>query len=460
MTDLTELLDPQRSAFLAAPPPTQAERRANLSRLRKAVIARAEAFAEAAGKDFANRAPEETKLLDIVPTVNAIDYLDRNLRRFTAPERRRLHPALWPGKARVHYQPKGVVGIISPWNYPLCLALIPLATALAAGNRVMLKPSEFTPACAAAMREMLEELFRPSEVAVVEGGPEVGADFAALPFDHLFFTGGTEVGRKVMQAAAANLTPVTLELGGKSPAVIAPEADMEAAAGSIAFGKLVNGGQTCIAPDYALVPKSRLDAFCDAMQGAARALYPGGTADENLTGPIHNRHATRLATMAEDATSRGGRLIPLLEGDETPGGPALVLDVTDEMQVMSEEIFGPLLPVIPYDGIDDAIARINARPRPLALYHFGPDDAAREAVLTRTTSGGVTVNDTLLHVAADDLPFGGVGPSGLGAYHGPEGFRSMSHAKSVFTQRSPNGAHLIRPPYGKWTARILRYFLN
>lgn len=457
MTDLGALLDTQRSAFLADAPPRQAERRADLMRLRKAIIARADAFAEAANKDFAHRAAEETKLVDLVPTISAIDYLDRNLRRFMAPERRRLHPALWPAKARVHYQPKGVIGIISPWNYPFLLALVPLATALAAGNRVMLKPSEFTPACSAVMREMLEDLFRPAQVAVVEGGPELGADFSALPFDHLFFTGGTEVGRKVMQAAAANLTPVTLELGGKSPAVLAPDADFEKAAGSLAFGKLVNGGQTCIAPDYALVPQARMEAFTEAMGKAARALYPGGTADQNLTGPIHARHASRIRALTEEAVKQGATAIPLLDGEDAP---VMLTGVTDDMKVMQEEIFGPIFPVVPYDGIDDAIAWINARPRPLALYHFGPDDAARAAVLSRTTSGGVTVNDTLLHVAADDLPFGGIGPSGLGSYHGPEGFRAMSHAKAVLTQRSPNGSHLIRPPYGKWTRRILGHFLN
>ncbi|SIO03195.1 coniferyl aldehyde dehydrogenase [Vannielia litorea] len=457
MTDLHQILDTQRTAFLASPPPELAERRAQLSRLAKAVKAKADLLARAANEDFGRRAADETKLLDLVPTINAIDYLDRNLRRFMAPERRSTHFALWPGKSRVHYQPKGVVGIISPWNYPYLLALAPLATALAAGNRVMLKPSEFTPASSAAMRELLEELFRPEQVAVVEGGPELGAEFSSLPFDHLFFTGGTEVGRKVMQAAAANLTPVTLELGGKSPAIVTDQAVMEAATASIAFGKLVNGGQTCIAPDYALVPRSRLDAFCESMKVQAHKLYPSGTADENFTLPIHDRHADRLAKLADEAVAQGARRLPLLEGEKAP---AMLLDVTDDMHVMQEEIFGPLLPVVPYDSLEEAIAYINARPRPLALYHFGPDDEAREAVLTRTTSGGVTVNDTILHVAVDDLPFGGVGPSGLGAYHGPEGFRSMSHAKAVFTQRKPNGAHLIRPPYGKWTRRILKHFLG
>ncbi|MGR3795612.1 coniferyl aldehyde dehydrogenase [Vannielia sp. SX4] len=457
MTDLNQILETQRTAFLAAPPPDLATRRADLSRLAKAVKAKADVLAKAANEDFGRRAPSETKLLDLVPTINAIEYLDSNLRRFMAPERRSTHFALWPGKSRLHYQPKGVVGIISPWNYPYLLALAPLATALAAGNRVMLKPSEFTPACSAAMRELLDELFRPDQVSVVEGGPELGAEFSALPFDHLFFTGGTEVGRKVMQAAAANLTPVTLELGGKSPAIIAPEADVAEATASIAFGKLVNGGQTCIAPDYALVPRDKLDAFCEAMQAEARKLYPSGTADEIFTLPIHDRHAARLAKLADDAVAQGARRLPLLDGENAP---AMLTGVTDEMPIMQEEIFGPHLPVIPYDTIEDAIAYINARPRPLALYHFGPDDDAREAVLTRTTSGGVTVNDTLLHVAVDDLPFGGIGPSGLGSYHGPEGFKSMSHAKSVFTQRKPNGSHLIRPPYGKWTKRILKHFLG
>ncbi|QDC09100.1 coniferyl aldehyde dehydrogenase [Oceanicola sp. D3] len=454
---LKALLDTQRSAFLAAPAPGLATRRADLSRLAKAVKGRADALAAAAAEDFGRRAVEETKLLDLVPSLNTITYLDRHLRRFMAPERRSVHVALWPGKARVHYQPKGVVGIISPWNYPFQLALAPLATAIAAGNRVMLKPSEFTPACNAALRALLEDIFRPDQVAVVEGGAEVGADFAALPFDHLFFTGGTEVGRKVMQAAAANLTPVTLELGGKSPAVLAPGADLDQATGSIAYAKLVNGGQTCIAPDYALVPRDQVDAFCAGMKTAAKALYPEGLADPNFTLPIHSRHADRLKALAEKAEGQGARRLPLLDGENAP---AMLLDVTDEMEVMQEEIFGPHLPVIPYDSIEEAVAYINARPRPLALYHFGPDDAARETVLTRTTSGGVTVNDTLLHIAVDDMPFGGIGASGIGSYHGPEGFRAMSHAKSVFTQRNPNGAHLIRPPYGKWTTRIMKHFLG
>ncbi|MDF1871664.1 coniferyl aldehyde dehydrogenase [Vannielia sp.] len=457
MTDLEAILAAQRAAFAEAPAPELATRRATLSRLRRAVVKRADDLAKATAQDFFNRAPDETKLLDILPTVNAIDYLDANLRRFMAPERRRVTPALWPGRAHVHYQPKGVVGVVSPWNYPILLALVPLATALAAGNRVMLKPSEFTPACNAVLADLLDDLFRPGEVAVVQGDAKLGAAFAALPFDHLFFTGGTEVGRKVMQAAAKNLTPVTLELGGKSPAVLAPGADLEKATASIAFGKLANGGQTCIAPDYALVPRAEMEAFCDGMISAARALYPDGAADANLTGPIHARHAKRLAAFTDDAEAQGAKRIALLEGGD---GPALLTGVNDDMKVMQEEIFGPLLPVVPYDSISEAIAYINARPRPLALYHFGPDDAAREAVLSGTTSGGVTVNDTLLHVAVDDLPFGGIGPSGLGSYHGPEGFRSMSHAKSVFTQAKWNGAALIRPPYGKWTRRILGHFLG
>ncbi|QFU09630.1 Coniferyl aldehyde dehydrogenase [Rhodobacteraceae bacterium THAF1] len=454
-----DLLEAQKAAFLRDGPPDADARRADLARLKAAILARRESFAAAAMADFGHRPKAETELLDLVPLVQGIDYLRANLRRWMRPEQRRVSLPFMPARARVLYQPKGVVGIMSPWNYPFALSLMPLATALAAGNRAILKPSEYVPHVNAELRAMLAETFPQDQVALVEGGADVGAAFAGLPFDHLVFTGGTSVGRKVMQAAAANLTPVTLELGGKSPAIVLDGADLDRTAASIAFGKLANGGQTCIAPDYCLVPRGELDAVVAALQAQARKLYPDGAA--GLTHPIHDTHGDRLQAMARDAADKGARVIDLLKpADSKAVTPRLILNATDDMTVMQDEIFGPLLPIIPYDGVEDAIAHVNARPRPLALYVFGPAGPARDAVTDRTTSGNVTINDTLLHYAQEDLPFGGIGDSGIGAYHGPEGFRALSHAKGVFTQSRLSGSSLARPPYGKLQRRLIDWMMR
>ena len=401
-----------------------------------------------------------------MPLVHAINYQCRNLRRWMRPERRHVPLHFQPGRAWVKYQPLGVIGIMSPWNYPLQLALLPLATAIAAGNRAMIKPSEYMPATAALMSRMLRESFAEDQVAVITGDAEVGRAFSALPFDHLVFTGSTPVGRAVMRAASENLVPVTLELGGKSPAIVEPGHPIDHAATSIAYGKLANGGQICIAPDYALVPEGEVDAFVKAYDAAVRALYPAGPTSDNYTSIVNDRHYARLMGLLGDARAKGAKVIEvgIDPGEATRRKnnlpPTVVLGVTDDMAIMQEEIFGPLLPVVPYESIDDAIRYVNARPRPLALYFFGADGANRQNVLERTTSGNVTINNTLMHYPQEDLPFGGVGPSGMGAYHGIEGFKSLSHAKGVFQQGRWNMSGMLRPPFGPVANLILKFMLR
>ena len=463
---LSGLLERQRAAFLREGPPDLASRRADLATLRAAILARREEFATAISADFGGRSRHETAIMEIAPSLHCLDYLHRNLRRFMRPARRRVGIQFQMGSARVEHQPLGVVGIISPWNYPAFLAFAPLATALAAGNRALLKPSEFTPATSDLLARMIGEIFPPEQVGVVLGGAGVGAGFASLPFDHLLFTGSTEVGRQVMKAAAANLTPVTLELGGKSPVILMRGADLAEAAASVAYGKLANAGQTCVSPDYVLIPANQVEAFAEAYDKAVATLYPEGPASPDYTRIINDRHVARLEGLLAEAQARGAQIRRVGVNPESAQGltramaPALIFGGDDQMRLMREEIFGPLLPVVPYREIDEAVAYVNARPRPLALYVFGPEGEDRRKILTRTTSGGVTINATLMHVAQDDLPFGGVGASGMGAYHGPEGFRAMSHAKAVFTQGRFNGMGLLRPPFGALAERMLKFLLR
>ena len=459
---LEDILARQRAAFLRDGPPALARRRADLGKLRAAVLANRDEIERAIAADFGHRSRHETALMELMTLVNGIDYLRRNLRRFMAPTRRHVAPTFWLAGARIEYQPLGVVGIVAPWNYPVSLALAPLATALAAGNRAMVKPSELTPGTSALLERLLGETFPGDQVAVVTGDASVGAAFAALPFDHLLFTGSTRVGRAVMKAASENLVPVTLELGGKSPVIVAPGHAHERAVSSIAYGKLANAGQTCIAPDYAMVHQDDVDAFAAAYGRAVSALYPAGPASDDYTSIVNDRHFERLRGLLDDARAKGARVVELGGQAHRPRAmaPALVLGVSDEMALMREEIFGPILPVLPYRAIDEAVAYVNARPRPLALYYFGPDDADRHSVLSRTTSGNVGINTTLMHYAQDDLPFGGVGPSGMGAYHGVEGFRAMSHAKGVYVQRRLNAASLLKAPFGRLADAVLALLLR
>jgi coniferyl-aldehyde dehydrogenase len=464
-THLSELLARQRTAFLRDGPPALRQRRADLTQLKRALISRKAEIEAALQADFGHRSVHETAIMELLSVVQGINYLSRNLHRWMRPVRRHTAMQFQPARSYVIYQPLGVIGIVAPWNYPLALALMPLATALAAGNRAMIKPSEFTPATGALLEAMLAEVFPPEQVAVVRGDGAVGAAFSSLPFDHLVFTGSTEVGRAVMKAAADKLVPVTLELGGKSPVVI-EKGHAAAASAAIAYGKLANSGQTCTAPDYAMVHESDVEAFLRAYDFAVRQLYPDGPASVDYTSIINERHYRRLAALLEDARARGARVLEIGHAVRPAASrartlpPAVVLDVRDDMRIMQEEIFGPLLPVRTYAGIDEAIAFINARPRPLALYYFGPAGANRARLLARTISGNVTVNNTLVHYAQDELPFGGVGSSGIGAYHGVEGFRALSHAKGVLVQSRRNLTNLLRPPYGRMTNLVLKAMLR
>ena len=460
---LLSVLAGQREAFLHEGAPPLGKRRADLLKLKDAILARRCEYEAAVAADFGRRPAHETAIMEILPTIQGIDYLRKNLPRWMRPRRRRVAMHLRPGNAKVLYQPLGVVGILSPWNFPVGLSLMPLATAIAAGNGAMLKPSELTPRTTELIAAMLGEIYPETEVAVVTGGPETGAAFSALPFDHLIFTGSTNVGRKVMRAAGDNLVPVTLELGGKSPAIIDQGFPLARATKSIVFGKLANAGQTCIAPDYALVQESEISAFIDSFRQESRKAYPDGVLDEQYSAIIGQRHYQRLIGLIEDARAKGADVIEIGASGrqrERTLAPTIVLGATPEMTVMQEEIFGPILPIIGYKKIENAIAYVNVQPRPLALYIFSDHKSVIDSVLAHTTSGNVTVNDTLLHYAVDDLPFGGVGPSGMGTYHGEEGFRSLSHVKGVFTQARWNFAGMMRAPFGRLTDRALGYLLR
>lgn len=459
-----EILAAQRDAFRAAGAPDLKQRRVALKRLKSSILGNVKKLQTAAIADFGHRAPEETSIVDIGPTIQSINHMRVNLRRWMATKHRPVGLLMQPGRARIHYQPLGVVGILGAWNYPVALTLTPLATALAAGNRAMIKPSELAPATAEVIRDLLSDVFEQNEVSVLTGGPETAAAFTALPFDHILFTGSTNVGRHVMRAAADNLTPVTLELGGKSPVILNGDADLELAAGDIAFGKTVNAGQTCIAPDYLLANREQIAPFSEAFTAAIRQSFPGGLADANLTTIVNDRHLARLRGLLEDARAKGAEIIEPLAASNTAHSralsPALVLNAKPDMEIMQEEIFGPFLPVIETENTAAAIHFVNERPRPLALYVYGKERGDVDRVLRQTTSGNVTVNGTLLHYAVDSLPFGGVGPSGMGAYHGIEGFRRLSHAKGSFHPGKRHGSRFLRPPYGRLARIVAKLMLR
>ena len=453
-SSLLDVLEVQRAAFNADMVPAAAARRERLDRLQAMVADNEAAILESINADFGGRARQEMVLTELFVVLSAIRQQRRKLGRWMRPRRVDTPLHMLPGSSRIMPQPLGVIGNIVPWNYPCQLALVPAAAALAAGNRVMIKPSELTPAFSRLLAQLAAKYFSPAELAVVEGGVEVSRDFAALPFDHLIFTGSTTVGRQVAVAAAHNLTPVTLELGGKSPAIIDDSCDLAESAPRLAFGKLFNAGQTCVAPDYALVPRARIDEFVREVSAAASAMYPQFAGNQQYTSIISERHHARLQQLVQDAEQQGARVVRL--GGDTAGqagerrmAPVLLLDVTPEMAVMREEIFGPLLPVVPYDTLQQAIAFINQRERPLALYWFGRERRNCTKVLHSTISGGVTINDALWHAAQENLPFGGVGASGTGAYHGEHGFLAFSKQKPIYRQARLNGFGLFRPPYGR-----------
>ena len=457
------IFDLQHRASRQGPAADLKLRRDRLERLRSVVAGNEAALAEAISNDFGIRSRTETELLEIVPTLNAIRHARKHVAAWMRPERRRVDPLFQPASARVRHEPLGVIGIISPWNYPLQLALSPLVDALAAGNRAMVKPSELTPAFSELLRRLIAERFDEAEVAAITGGVEIGQAFASLPFDHLLFTGSTAVGRKVYQAAAANLVPVTLELGGKSPTIVGPGYDLAKAARSVAFGKFLNAGQTCIAPDYVLVPQGQERAFAEAVMAQVRRSYPSIAGNDDYSGLISERHRRRLADAIEAARSGGATVLSHEdEGARAEGkiGPTVLLGTPDSSLFLTEEIFGPVLPVLAYRSLDEAIAFVAARERPLALYCFSNSRRERERVLDGAISGGATLNGTLMHVAQENLPFGGVGASGIGAYHGHEGFKRFSHARAVHKIGFVNVFERLGPPWGKMAKTLGKRLSN
>ncbi|HWS63670.1 MAG TPA: aldehyde dehydrogenase family protein [Steroidobacteraceae bacterium] len=461
--ELERIFAAQRAASRLDPFPSEAVRRDRLTRLIDLLCTNQDQLCSAVVRDFGRRSAENTKLFDILPPINALKYAAAHLTPWLRPRRRRSNfPYNWVGgKSFIQFVPLGVVGNIAPWNFPLTLALSPMGGILAAGNRVMLKPSEFTPMTSDVLRSLIAQYFAEDEIHVVTGGADVAARFAALPFDHLLFTGSTPVGRRVAQAAAVNLVPVTLELGGKSPVLVSESAHLSEVASKVMFAKSTNAGQICLAPDYVLVHRSRRDALVSELKKAARALYPNGAASKDYVNIITERHAQRLRAHLEDAAARGNPVIPLFDGPESEDprclAPRLVLIGGEGGSIMEEEIFGPVLPVVAVDGMADAIHRVGSRARPLAVYYFGNNRAEIELITREVACGGLVINDLMMHFLQDDLPFGGVGDSGMGGYHGPEGFERFSHAKSVFKQSNfADIGQLLRPPYGARTARLLK----
>ena len=454
--DLRSLFDIQHQASRAQIEVPLALRRDRLLRMRTLINDHGTALAQAVQADFGVRSLQLTEIADLFVLRTLMSHTLKSLAGWMKPVKVSTPLYLQPAHAYLQRQPLGVVGVVSPWNYPVQLALGPVITALAAGNRVMLKPSELTPHTSALMASLIEKSFTPDEVCVVQGDGALAAEFSGLPFDHLFFTGSTAVGRMVAKAAAANLTPTTLELGGKSPCIVDASCDLETAAIKIAHGKLLNAGQTCIAPDYVMVPKGREAAFGEVFARAVAQLFPSIEGNADYAAIISPRHHDRLSAMLDAAEAGGARVQRLGSARQDVTGqitrqmaPALVFDVPADCRLMDEEIFGPILPVLPYDSLDEAIGYINARPRPLALYWFGTDTAARDQVLARTVSGGVTINDTLMHIAHENLPFGGVGDSGWGSYHGEAGFLRLTQQKPVLVQSRWARGDLFYPPYGK-----------
>jgi coniferyl-aldehyde dehydrogenase len=450
--DLAPTLHRLRTAWQARKP-EYAQRRDDLQRLRDALKRRLDEMARTISADFGHRSLDESRIADGMTALNEIDHLLKHLRGWMKPRRVGVGWRFLPARAQVRPVPLGVVGVIAPWNYPVNLALIPLATAIAAGNHVYLKPSEHTPRTSAFLRDLLAEVFPADRVAVATGGAEVGAAFAGLPFDHLVFTGSTAVGRKVMAAAAPHLTPLTLELGGKSPVLVCDDYPVDKAAARIATGKWFNCGQTCIAPDYALVPANKRDAFVEALRKEVQARYGADFGNrDDYTRIVNDGQYARLQGYLEDARQRGIDIVTL-GGAADPAQrllpPTVLLEPGDDAKVMQDEIFGPLLPVKSYRTLDEAIAYINAHDRPLALYPFSHDRAAIEKILHDTIAGGVSINDTLFHFAIPDLPFGGVGASGMGAYHSRTGFDTMSKLLPVLWQARRTGGDLLKPPYSK-----------
>lgn len=465
--EMLRILEDQRKAQTASMPVSAEVREDRLNRMISLLVDHGDALVKAMSEDFGHRSAEQSWMTDVVPGIKSAKHARKHMRKWMKPEKRPLDfpLGLLGAKARIEYQPKGVVGIVTPWNFPVQLTYGAIAGAFAAGNRCMVKASEFTPVTSALMAELSGRYFSTDELAFINGGPEVGQAFSSLPFDHLIFTGATGVGKHIMRAAAENLVPITLELGGKSPVIVGKSTDIEQAAARVAMGKTLNAGQICLAPDYVIAPRDKESEFVDAFTSSVRSMYPSLLANDDYTSIVNARHRERLQSYLDDASEKGAEVIEINPAGEDFAStnsnkmPVYVVrNVNDGMKVMQDEIFGPILPVMTYDRVEDAVDYVNEHDRPLGLYYFGDDAAEQRSVLDRTVSGGATVNDVLFHVTAEDLPFGGVGPSGMGSYHGIEGFKTFSHAKSVYVQPKINIAKLagLLPPYGNTTRKTIK----
>ncbi|MBA6413236.1 coniferyl aldehyde dehydrogenase [Parahaliea sp. F7430] len=463
---LNAILNNQRSAFRAEGEVELASRIDRIDRCIALLVDNHEAICQAVNEDFGCRSAFSTKMMDITNSIGSLKFVKKNLKKWMKPERRKaMLPMNFLGaSATVHFQPKGVVGIMTPWNVPVNMMFSPLADVLGAGNRAMIKPSEFTPRTSECMKELFARYFEPSEVTVITGGPEVGAAFSALPFDHLIFTGATSIGKHILRAAAENLVPVTLELGGKSPVVISEQCDIYKVAETLISSKAMNGGQLCISPDYCFIPEGHLEAFIRHCQSVIAEQFPSIQDNPDFVSCINERHYQRIASYLDEAEAAGTRIVALSPaGEERSSAEAhkialhLVVNPSDDLACMQEEIFGPLMCIKTYRDIEQVINFINDREKPLALYYFGDDKEEQDEVLNRTSSGGVSINSVGMHVGCDDLPFGGIGKSGMGNYRGRDGFRTFSHTRAVYKDGWLNIAKLAGtlPPYGEKLAKML-----
>ncbi len=458
---LLNLLTSQKEAYLKAPYPSSTDRIKQLKILKSTIIEFQTALVEALDEDFGGRSKDESLMGDIIPSLSAIHYATKNIKKWMKPEKRKVNMVFQPARAKVIYQPLGVVGIIAPWNYPVFLALGPLVTAIAAGNRAMIKLSEFTPNTNQVFKKIIANCFSENEVAIIEGGADVASQFSALPFDHLLFTGSTQVGRHVMRAASEHLTPVTLELGGKSPALIAPDIPIEQAVKRFLWGKTLNAGQTCVSPDYILCPENKLETLINEVRSEFNKMYPNAASNNDYTSVVNDRQYKRLSHALNEVAEHGTRIEPMSDsklnlrrkGRKLP--LTLIINPPENSELMREEIFGPLFPIITYKTVDEAIKFINQRPRPLALYLYSFDKKLQKNIAYHTHSGALVFNDAVMHVGQDDLPFGGIGKSGMGHYHGKEGFLTLSKAKSILSQGRLFTGTSLHPPYGSFMHKLV-----
>ena len=457
--NLNEILEKQKKAHLREGPLSVETRKEWIDRCIALLIKYQNEIAEAISEDFGHRSTESSLLADVAGSIGSLKSAKENIKKWVKPEKRKVTPSilgLLGAKLRLEYQPLGTVGVISPWNFPVTLTFGPLGSIFAAGNRAMIKPSEFTPKTSELMKKMFEEAFSEEEVAVFTGGPDLGEAFSSLPFDHLLFTGATSIAKHVMRAASENLVPVTLELGGKSPVIISKKSNFDVSVNRVMAGKTMNAGQICLAPDYVFIPKDKKEEFISQSKKVVTDMYPSLKDNPDYTSVINQRHYDRLQGYVEEAKEKGFEVIEINPSNEDFSQqayhkipPTLIVDPDDSLSVMKEEIFGPILSVKTYESIEDTVDYINSKDRPLGLYYFGDDKEEMQNVLENTTSGGVTINDVVFHVGQDNAPFGGVGPSGTGSYHGVEGFKNFSHTKTIYTQSKFDGLFgLFRPPFG------------